>query len=205
MKRALILIDLQNDFMPWGALPVPGGDEVVPLANRLQPRFDVVVATQDWHPADHASFAANHAGKQPGDVIDLDGLKQILWPVHCVRDTPGAAFADSFDTSRVRRVFLKGIDRDIDSYSGFFDNAHRRSTGLGEFLSREGVDGVYILGLATDYCAKFSALDAVTLGFEVSLIEDACRGVDLHPGDVERAIEEMLRSGVTIMKSCDVE
>ncbi len=205
MKRALILVDLQNDFMPGGALPVSGGNEAVPLANRLQPRFDLVVATQDWHPADHGSFAANHAGKRPGDVVDLDGLEQILWPVHCVRDTRGAAFVDTLDTSGIRRVFHKGTDREIDSYSGFFDNAHRRSTGLGEFLRAEGARAVYILGLATDYCVKFSALDARGLGFEVFVVEDGCRGVELRAGDVERAIDEMRRSGVTILKSGDLD
>lgn len=205
MKRALILVDLQNDFMPGGALSVPGGNEVVPLANRLQPRFDLVVATQDWHPADHGSFAANHAGKRPGDVVDLDGLEQILWPVHCVRGTPGAAFVDTLDTSGVRRVFPKGTERNLDSYSGFFDNAHRRSTGLGDFLRACGAGAVYILGVATDYCVKFSALDARRLGFQVSVVEDGCRGVELRTGDVERAIDEMRRSGVTILKSGDLD
>jgi nicotinamidase/pyrazinamidase len=131
--RALILVDLQNDFVSGGALAVPDGDAVVPVANRVQSCFDLVVATQDWHPADHGSFAANHPGRRPGDVIELSGLAQILWPVHCVQHTPGAAFVPGLDMRRVARVFQKGTDPLIDSYSGFFDNGHRRSTGVGEY------------------------------------------------------------------------
>ena len=202
--RALALIDLQNDFMPGGALPVPDGDAVVPLANELQERFDLVVATQDWHPPDHGSFAANHPGRQVGEVIDLNGLEQMLWPVHCVQQTSGAAFVDSLDRRRVARVFQKGVDREIDSYSGFFDNARRRSTGLGEHLRGEGIDEVYVLGLATDYCAQFSVLDAVHLGFHTFLIEDGCRGVELHPGDTDRALQAMRSAGVTIVNSADL-
>src|SRR3989442_13276877 len=128
--NALIIVDLQNDFLPGGALPVPHGDEVIPLANELQRRFDLVLATQDWHPANHGSFAANHPGKRPGDRIALNGLDQILWPNHCVQNTPGAAFVPSLDTSRVAQVFQKGTDPGIDSYSGFFDNGHPKATGL---------------------------------------------------------------------------
>ena len=134
--KALIIVDLQNDFLPGGALPVPHGDEVIPLANELQRRFDLVVATKDWHPPDHGSFAANHPGKKPGDRIILDGIEQILWPVHCVQNTHGAEFAASFDTSRIAHVFHKGIDPLIDSYSTFFDNAHRRHTGLADYLKK---------------------------------------------------------------------
>jgi nicotinamidase/pyrazinamidase len=199
--RALLLVDLQNDFVPGGALPVPDGDRVVPIANAVQHKFDLIVATQDWHPRDHGSFAANHAGKRPGDWVDLNGLSQILWPVHCVQDTPGAAFVPSLDTSRVTKVFQKGTDPVIDSYSGFFDNGHRRSTGLGEWLKERGVADVYVLGLATDYCVKFTALDARRLGFNVTLIEDACRGVNLKAADSADAIEEMRRAGVSVVRS----
>src|SRR3954451_12327533 len=194
--RALILVDIQNDFVPAGALAVRDGDRVVPIANRLVPQFEVVVATQDWHPADHASFAANHAGKKVGEVIDLHGLPQVLWPVHCVQGTRGAEFVPGLDVSRVTKVFRKGTDREIDSYSGFYDNGHRRSTGLGEWLSERGVGGVYVMGLATDYCVKFTALDARKLGLDVTLIEDGCRGVELRPGDVGQAVEEMRFQGV---------
>lgn len=199
--RALILVDLQNDFLPGGALAVPRGDEVLPVANRMQPGFELVVATQDWHPPDHGSFAASHPGKRPGDRIVLDGLDQILWPVHCVQHTRGAALADGLDTQRVARVFEKGTEAHIDSYSGFFDNGHRRETGLDEYLRSHGVRDVYILGLATDYCVKFTALDAQQLGYRTHLIVDGCRGVDLRPGDVDRAIDEMRAAGVQIITS----
>jgi nicotinamidase/pyrazinamidase len=199
--NALVIVDLQNDFLPGGALPVPHGDEVIPLANELQDRFELVVATQDWHPADHGSFAENHPGKKPGDRIMLDGIEQILWPVHCVENTRGAEFVSSFDRSRVARVFQKGIDPRIDSYSTFFDNAHRRTTGLGDFLKEQAVTDIYLLGLALDYCVKFSALDARGLGLNTHVIVDACRGIALEPGDLEKAIEEMERAGATILPS----
>jgi nicotinamidase/pyrazinamidase len=199
--KALILVDLQNDFMPGGALPVREGDLVVPLANQLMHRFPLVVATQDWHPAKHGSFAANHPGAKPGDVVDLHGLPQVLWPVHCVQDTPGAAFHRDLDVKRIAQVFRKGTDPLVDSYSGFFDNGHRKATGLSEFLKGRGVDEVYVLGLATDYCVKSTALDACALGFRTFLIEDACRGVDLKPGDVRNAIKAMRQAGVAITAS----
>jgi len=200
--KALILVDIQNDFLPGGALAVPHGDEVVPVANKVSPRFDLVVATQDWHPPDHGSFAANHPGKKVGDVIDLHGLRQILWPVHCVQNTRGAEFAPGLDVSRVARVFRKGTDPTIDSYSGFFDNGHRRSTGLADYLRERGVDQVFVMGIATDYCVKFTALDAVQrAGLKVTLIEDGCRGVNLNAGDVEAAVDEMRRVGVKVVTS----
>ncbi|MEN6494027.1 MAG: bifunctional nicotinamidase/pyrazinamidase [Thermoguttaceae bacterium] len=202
--KALVLIDVQNDFCPGGALPVPEGDQVVPVLNRLQPRFDLVVATQDWHPPDHGSFAANHPGRRPGEVIDLHGLAQILWPVHCVQDSPGAEFHPALDRGRIAEVFRKGVDPEIDSYSGFFDNGHRRSTGLADYLQSHGVREVYIGGLATDYCVKFTALDAVGLGFHTHLIQDACRGVNLAPGDVVQAIDQMRASGVKIVDSTEI-
>jgi len=201
MKRALVLVDLQNDFLPGGALAVPEGDRVIPLANELQKHFELVAATQDWHPADHGSFAASHPGRKVGEVIDLHGLPQILWPVHCVQNTPGAELAPGVDQSRIGRVFHKGIDQRIDSYSTFFDNAHRRSTGLGEYLKGEGVTDVYLAGLATDYCVKFSALDARHLGFNTSVVLDACRGIDLKMGDIERAVDEMRHAGTQIIRS----
>jgi len=199
--KALVLVDLQNDFMPGGALAVRGGDEVVPVANRLMLEFELVVATQDWHPADHGSFAANHPGKQSGDVIELAGLQQILWPVHCVQHSSGAALAGGLDTSRLARVFPKGTDPLIDSYSGFYDNGHRRPTGLGRFLKERGVDEVYLLGLATDYCVKYTALDACELGFATYVVVDGCRGVELHSGDVDRAWDEMRAAHVRLIES----
>jgi nicotinamidase/pyrazinamidase len=197
----LILVDLQNDFVPGGALPAPGGHEVVPVANRLQPHFDLVIASQDWHPANHGSFAANHPGKNMGDVIDLAGIDQILWPIHCVQNTPGADFVPDLRRDRIENVFQKGIDADIDSYSALYDNGHRRSTGMAEFLKARGVGRVHLLGLTTDYCVKFSALDAREMGFEVVVILDGCRAVNLNPGDGDRAVAEMKRAGVEITDS----
>ena len=199
--NALILVDIQNDFAPGGALAVREGDQVVPVANRLMPRFDLVVATKDWHPADHLSFAGQHPGKSVGDVIDLDGSPQVLWPDHCIEGTAGAELVGELDVAAIHRVFEKGTNRSIDSYSGFFDNAHRQATALGDFLRERGVVEVFVMGLATDYCVKFTALDAVKLGFRATLILDGCRGVDLNAGDVDRAIEELRGAGVHVTDS----
>jgi nicotinamidase/pyrazinamidase len=200
-KNALVLVDLQNDFCPGGALAVPRGDEVIEVANRVARRFEVVVATQDWHPADHGSFAVNHAGRKPYDVIDLHGLRQVLWPPHCVQGSPGAELHASLDTRRLTKIVRKGTDRDIDSYSAFHDNGHRRSTGLGEWLREQGVGTVYVMGLATDYCVKFTALDGRRDGFDVYVVEDGCRGIDVAPGDSDRAVDEMRAADVTVIES----
>jgi len=197
-EQALILVDLQNDFLPGGALGVPGGDEVIPIANKLMDDFGIVVATQDWHPSDHGSFAANHPGKQTFEQTELNGLPQTLWPIHCVQGTPGAGFAPGLEVDRITRIFQKGTDPGIDSYSGLYDNGHRQSTGLGEWLKEQGVKKVTVCGIATDYCVKFTALDALEAGFEVTLHRPACRGVDLSPGDVEAAVAEMEAKGVRI-------
>jgi nicotinamidase/pyrazinamidase len=202
--NALILVDLQNDFMPRGALAVPHGDEVIPLADELQRRFDLVVATKDWHPRDHGSFAANHPGKKPGDRIILDGIEQILWPVHCVQNTNGAEFASSFDTSRIAHVFHKGTERNIDSYSTFFDNAHRRHTGLAHYLDKRGIKDIYLMGLALDYCVKYSTLDARHLGLNTYVIVDGCRAIELESGDIARALAEMKRAGAVLLKSSEL-
>lgn len=201
---ALVLVDIQNDFLPGGALAVPEGDQIIPIVNSLLPRFELIVATQDWHPPGHASFAANHPGRKPYEQIDLDGLPQTLWPVHCVQNTGGALFAPGLDTRRVVRVFPKGTDPRIDSYSGLFDNGHRQSTGLAEWLRERGVSGIDVVGLATDYCVKFTALDAAQEGFRVHLIEDACRGVNLAPDDTDRALDQMRHAGVRVIRSGDV-
>jgi len=202
--KALIIVDVQNDFCPGGALAVPEGDEVVPVANRLMPRFDPVVATQDWHPPDHVSFAANHPGREPLEVIEVDGLEQTLWPVHCVQGTPGASVHRGLNLVGVERVFQKGQDPRVDSYSGFFDNGRRGATGLDEYLKERGVEEVYVCGLATNVCVRATALDAVDLGYTTYVVEDGCRGVDIQPGVVERAVEEMCRSGVRLVRSEDV-
>lgn len=202
--KALILVDLQNDFVPGGALAVPDGDQVIPLANRLQPHFDLVVAMQDWHPPNHVSFADNHPGKHVGDMIEAEGIEQILWPVHCVQRTPGAEFVSTLDTSRIDRIVHHGDNPNIDGYSGFYDNARRHGTGLDAYLREHGVADVYLLGLATDFCVKYTTLDACRLGFHTFVIADACRGVDLQPGDVDRALDEMHRAGAEIIHCSDV-
>lgn len=201
---ALVLVDLQNDFMPGGALGVSGGDATVPVANALSARFELVVASRDWHPPNHGSFVTAHPGKAVGDIVTLGGLDQVVWPVHCVQDTWGAAFHDDLDTSRFAEVVSKGTDPGIDSYSAFFDNAHRRATGLEQILRRAGVTRLYLMGLATDYCVKYTALDARQLDFETVVVEDGCRGVNLAPDDSAKAVEEMRAAGVEISDSAGV-
>lgn len=202
--KALILVDIQTDFLPGGALAVPDGDAIIPIVNRLQTKFPLVVATQDWHPANHGSFAANHPGKNVFEQIDLNGLPQTLWPVHCVQGTPGAELATSLQREHIAKIFPKGTDVGIDSYSGLFDNGHRKSTGLGEWLKAKGVDEVFVCGLATDYCVKFTALDAAQMGFKTFFIEDASRGVNLQPDDVKNAVAEMNHAGITTLQSADI-
>jgi len=202
--KALILVDIQTDFLPGGALAVPDGDAIIPVVNRLQAKLPLVVATQDWHPANHGSFAANHSGKNVFEQIDLNGLPQTLWPVHCVQGTPGAELAIGLQRERIAKIFPKGTDAGIDSYSGLNDNGHRKSTGLGEWLKAKGVAEVFVCGLATDYCVKFTALDAAQLGFKTHFIEDASRGVNLQPNDVKNAIAEMSRAGIAVVQSQQV-
>ena len=199
--KTLLLVDLQNDFLPGGALAVPEGDQVIPVANRLMPHFELVVATKDWHPADHGSFASQHPGRQVGDIVQLDGLEQTLWPNHCIQGSPGADFPPDLQQDCIRAVFHKGTDPRIDSYSGLYDNAHRRSTGLAEYLREQGVAELHIMGLATDYCVKFTVLDAVASGFRVSVITDGCRAVNLKPGDDQQAFQAMRTAGAVLVAS----
>jgi nicotinamidase/pyrazinamidase len=199
--RALILKDLQYDFCPGGALAVANGDETIAIANRVMPHFSTIVVTQDWHPADHKCFAVNNPGTKPGDVIEINGLSQVMWPVHCVQDTPGAEIHGGLDRAKVVDVFKKGTDPDYDSYSAFFDNGRKKATGLADYLIQRWIKQVYVMGLATDYCVKNTALDAISLGFEVFVIEDGCRAVELKPGDGEAAIDEMRAAGVHIVES----
>ncbi len=202
--RALLLIDLQNDFMPFGSLPVRDGEAAVAVANHLAPDFEFVVATQDWHPSDHGSFASNHMGRQPGQTIDLAGTEQVLWPDHCVQNMPGASFHSALDVAHIDAVIRKGTDPLVDSYSAFFDNARRCDTGLSAILADRGVQGVVIVGLATDYCVKYSALDARSLGFEVAVVADGVRAVDAVRGDGERALQAMASAGCTITSMAEV-
>jgi nicotinamidase/pyrazinamidase len=200
-KSALIIVDLQNDFCEGGALGALGSENIIPVINRLQSQFDLVIATQDWHPADHTSFASSHPESRVGDVIKLGLLDQILWPDHCVQGTKGAEFHAGLDTRRIDKIFHKGVDRDIDSYSAFYDNAHLRATGLAAYLREAGVTDVYLVGLVTEYCVKYSALDAKHEGFNVHVILDGCRGVALNAGDVDAAINEMKQNGIIIIDS----
>lgn len=205
MKNALLLVDIQNDFLPGGSLAVKDGNEILPVINNLlKLPFDTIVATKDWHPANHGSFAVNHSGKEIGDQVMLNGLEQILWPVHCVQETSGSEFHPSWNSHLVHKVIYKGTDPKIDSYSTFFDNGHFKSTGLEQYFKEKKVDTVYIAGLATDYCVKFSVLDALKVGLKVYVIVDACRGVNLHPTDSEKAIEEMQKAGARIIHSEDL-
>ena len=206
-STALILVDLQYDFLPGGALAVPHGDQVLPIARALmtlRSRFDAIVATQDWHPPDHISFASNHEGMKPGQLIEVDGHSQVLWPVHCVQGSPGAEIATEISRDALSAIFPKGMDHEVDSYSGFYDNDHRRDTGLADWLRERGVDTLYVMGLATDYCVKYTVLDALSEGFNVYLIEDGCRGVELTEGDIAHAIEVMKEAGVRVIQSAQV-
>ncbi len=196
---ALIIVDVQRDFLPGGALPVPAGDTILPLLNRLQRHYPLVALTQDWHPPGHLSFAANHPGRRPLEVVQLDGLAQVLWPVHCVWDSPGAALAEGLDTGRAAAIFRKGMDVRVDSYSGFFDNGRRRKTGLGDWLRGLGVDEVHVAGLAADYCVACTARDAADLGFRVAIIEDATRPISAE--DFARIAAELRPHGVRIEPS----
>ena len=200
--KALLLIDIQNDFVPGGALAVAGGADILPLLNALQPRFDLVVATQDWHPANHGSFASQHPGQAAFSQTSLHGLPQTLWPDHCVQNTPGAALHPALDLARAEAIFRKGTDPDIDSYSGFFDNGHRKSTGLADYLRGRGVSAVYVAGLAADYCVYFSAKDAQAAGFETFFVEDATRAIDAAGWAAARA--DLLRLGVRVVGSAEV-
>ncbi len=195
----LVVVDVQNDFCPGGALAVADGERVVPYINRIRGRYGVVVFTQDWHPPDHASFASNHRGKEIYEVIDLHGQPQTLWPDHCVQGTRGAEFHAELDIRPDDRVFRKGQLREVDSYSGFLDNDRTHETGLGGYLKEQGVDGIDVVGLATDYCVKFTVLDARDLGLRVSVHREGCRAVNIDPGDGEGALQEMAAAGAEIV------
>lgn len=197
----LLLIDVQNDFCPGGNLAVEAGDEVVPVINRIMPSFSRVITTQDWHPPDHVSFASSHPGRRPLDVVEADGIVQVLWPDHCVQGTRGAELHPRLDPRRIGLLLRKGMRRGLDSYSAFFENDHRTDTGLRHFLKGLKLRELFICGLATDYCVLASALDARRLGFRVTLVRDACRGVDFPKGGIEKAIAAMQKAGVRMTES----
>ena len=199
--RALLLIDIQNDFLPGGRLAVPAGDEIIPLVNALQPQFDLVVATQDWHPAGHQSFASSHAGRAPFEQIDLHGLPQVLWPDHCLQAGEGAALAPALHTGRIEAIFRKGMNPEIDSYSAFFDNGHRKSTGLADYLRGRGVTAVVLAGLAADYCVYYSALDALAAGFATIVLTDATRAISA--GGWATAQADLIAQGARLLTSAE--
>lgn len=197
MTHALIVIDVQNDFCPGGALAVAGGDEIVPGINALMSEFAAVILTQDWHPAGHSSFASSHAGKAPFEVTGMPYGPQVLWPDHCVQGTPGAAFHAGLDTDRADMIVRKGYNPAIDSYSAFFENDHETPTGLHGYLQTRGIDRLTMVGLATDFCVNFSAVDAARLGYDVTVRTDLCRAIDLD-GSLAAAVDGMTAAGVTL-------
>jgi nicotinamidase/pyrazinamidase len=195
--RALIVIDVQNDFCPGGALAVTGGDEIVPLVNRLIGEFEHVVLTQDWHLAGHSSFASSHPGKAPFETIDMAYGPQTLWPDHCMQGTQGAAFHPGLEWTKAELVIRKGFRPGIDSYSAFFENDHRTPTGLGGYLKERGIAELTLVGLATDFCVAYSALDAVRLGFSATVLLEACRAIDLG-GSLDAMKSTMAEAGVRL-------
>lgn len=202
-QDALIVVDIQNDFCPGGALAVPGGDKVVPVVNGLGAVFTNVILTQDWHPAGHSSFASSHDAKAAMDVIDMPYGRQVLWPDHCIQGTHGAAFHEGLDIGHAGLIIRKGFRPKIDSYSAFAENDHRTPTGLAGYLRERDITRVFLCGLATDFCVRYSALDARTEGFDVALIEDACGAIDMDDS-LEAAMADMAGAGVTIIKSVDL-
>lgn len=197
--HALIIVDIQNDFVPGGALAVPGGDEIIPIVNDLQESFSLVVATQDWHPARHKSFASSHPGTKIFDKISLHGLDQVLWPDHCIQGTVGAELHRNLNLNRIEAIFRKGMDPDIDSYSGFYDNGYRKSTGLAGYLRERKVRKVYVAGLASDFCVFYTAKDAIKENFETFIIEDASRAINAD--GFEKAKDEILSTGGQIINT----
>ncbi len=200
--KTLIIIDVQNDFTPGGSLEVPEGDEIIPIINKIQDQFDLIVATQDWHPEDHASFASNHEGQEPFDTIEWKGHEQVLWPDHCVQGSEGAEFHPDLKTKRIETIFRKGMNPEIDSYSGFYDNHHEKTTGLAGYLREKGVEELHFCGLAADVCVNFSMRDALDEGFQAILIEDATRALD--EDDYKEAKKEWKEKGAKIIRSSEL-
>lgn len=202
--KALILIDLQYDFLPNGSLAVDRSDEILPIINNIQLKFDHIIATRDWHPANHKSFASNHNGKKPGDIIELQGLQQVLWPDHCVQGSPGAEITANINQAKIDYIIYKGTNTEIDSYSAFFDNGRLKQTELDSYLKRNEISTIYVAGLTTDYCVYFTVLDGLSLGYNIFVIEDACRAVNLNPGDSEKVLKDMKEKGAKIIQSSEL-
>lgn len=203
--KTLLLVDLQNDFMPGGAMGVAHADEIIPRINAIIPQFEQVISTQDWHPPDHVSFAVNHPGKKAGDIVTINGIEQILWPVHCVRDTFGAELVNTLKKDAIESKFFKGTDKMIDSYSSFFDNAKLKSTGLSDFLESRNVHEIHIAGMTTDYCVLYSVEDAIDLGFSTTVIVDCCKAINLHSDDEEKALAKMKKMGARLIMSNEMK
>lgn len=198
MKSALVIIDMQNDFMPWGTLPVKNADKIIPTIQKISPNFDLVIATCDYHPVDHVSFALNH-GKKPGECIEVHGVKQQLWPTHCVQGTLGAEIPFALQSCKIHHKVFKGTEPNIDSYSAFFDNAKKHKTRLDSYLKKKKIDTLFFVGVATEYCVKFSVLDALELGYKVYVIKDACKGVEEKEG--KKAFSLMEEKGALLTSS----
>jgi nicotinamidase/pyrazinamidase len=200
---ALIVVDVQRDFLPGGALAVPEGDRAIPMINRMAPKFDNIIMTQDWHPKGHASFASSHPGKKPYDTVDMPYGRQVLWPDHCLRGTDGAAFGDGLELPACQLIIRKGYHTGIDSYSAFMENDHKTPTGLAGYLRERGVARIYLAGLAADFCVLYTALDGRAAGFEVFVALDACRGLDIA-GSMDKAMGEMARAGAVLIRERDL-
>jgi len=198
--KTLLIIDVQNDFCPGGALAVPGGDTIIPVINSLIPDFDAVIQTQDWHPEGHHSFASSHEGKDPYDTVEMDYGDQVLWPDHCVQGTRGAEFHPDLNTTKTEVIIRKGFRKEIDSYSTFYENDQKTPTGLTGYLRERGISEIYVAGLATDFCVKWSVIDGLKEEFTVHVIEDAVKGIDMD-GSVEQAWKEMKDAGAEITSS----
>lgn len=196
--KALIVVDIQNDFLQGGSLAVQGGNEIIPVINSIQEKFDLVVATQDWHPKGHKSFASQHSNKSVYDKIDLNGIEQVLWPDHCVQGTVGAEISSELNQNKIEAIFRKGMNTTIDSYSGFYDNGKLKCTGLGDFLKGRGVKEIFVCGLAADYCVYFTAKDALELGFTSTIIENATKAIDVS--NFENIKRNFIQSGGSIIE-----
>lgn len=202
-NQALVVVDVQNDFLETGALPVPVASEVIPVINKIAPLFETVVLTQDWHPKNHISFASQHEGGRLYELVDVPYGKQVLWPDHCVQETEGAKLAPGLDAGKCTLNIKKGTNPELDSYSAFIEADRSTLTGLAEQLKARGVDEVFVCGLATDFCVYWSALDAVKLGFKTNLVEDACRGINID-GSIQKAFEDMKANGIHILTSAEL-
>jgi nicotinamidase/pyrazinamidase len=201
--KTLIIVDPQNDFMPGGSLAVPSGDEIIPIINELQEKFDLVIASQDWHPEGHASFASSHKGKNEFETIELNGIEQVMWPEHCIQNTEGAEFHKELKTAKIEAIFRKGTSLEIDSYSAFYDNKHLKSTGLAGYLKEKNAQDLYFCGLAAEICVHFTAKDAIKEGFKATIIEDATRA--LKTEDFEKAKAELKELGGKVITSGAIE